>query len=72
MRFARSRGLSAGDRVVVALANGPLFIATLTAILAREASPLLVHSKTPATELRAMPSDSARRSWPVTRRTTSP
>ncbi len=36
---------------MMAVTNGPLFIATLTAILARDASPLLVHAKTPAAEL---------------------
>ena len=60
-QFARARealraaldrqGLVSGDRVMVALTNGPLFIATLTAILACDASPLLVHAKTPAAEL---------------------
>ncbi len=50
-RWLAANGLSAGDRVVVALANGPLFIATLVAILACEASPLVVHSKTPPAEL---------------------
>jgi acyl-coenzyme A synthetase/AMP-(fatty) acid ligase len=50
-RTLAAGGLSAGDRVVVAIANGPLFIATLLAILACEASPLVVHSKTPPAEL---------------------
>jgi acyl-coenzyme A synthetase/AMP-(fatty) acid ligase len=50
-RWLAANGLSAGDRVVVAIANGPLFIATLVAILACEASPLVVHSKTPPAEL---------------------
>jgi long-chain acyl-CoA synthetase len=60
--FARARetlrkslvreGLASGDRVMVALTNGPLFIATLTAVLSCDASPLLVHAKTPAAELR--------------------
>lgn len=44
-------GLRSGDRVIVALANGPLFIATLTAVLACDACPLLVHAKTPPAEL---------------------
>ena len=44
-------GLSSGDRVLLALGNGPLFIATLTAVLACEGSPLLVHAKTPPAEL---------------------
>ena len=50
-RWLAANGLAAGDRVVVAVANGPLFIATLVAILACEASPLVVHSKTPPAEL---------------------
>lgn len=45
-------GLSSGDRVVMAVANGPLFIATLAAILSRGGAPLLVHVQTPAAELR--------------------
>ncbi len=59
--FARARealivalgrnGLMSGDRVIVALANGPQFVAALTAILACEGSPLLLHSKTPPAEL---------------------
>ena len=44
-------GLAAGDRVLVALPNGPLFVAMLAATLACEASPLVVHAKTPAAEL---------------------
>jgi long-chain acyl-CoA synthetase len=47
----RREGLECGDRVMVALANGPLFIAALTSILACEASPLVVHFKTPPAEL---------------------
>ncbi len=47
----RRYGLMSGERVVVAVANGPLFIATLTAILACEGSPLVVHAKTPAGEV---------------------
>src|SRR5262245_45440797 len=46
----RHAGLGSGDRVVVALGNSPLFIAMLSAILACEGSPLLVHAKTPAGE----------------------
>ncbi len=45
------RGIRARRRAtasIVAIANGPLFVATLVAILACEASPLVVHSwKTP-------------------------
>lgn len=47
----RQAGLASGDRVMLAVSNGPLFIATLTAILACEGSPLLVHYKTPPAEL---------------------
>jgi len=50
-RGLREAGLRPGDRVIVALSNGPLFIATLTAVLACDGCPLLVHSKTPATEM---------------------
>ena len=52
-------GLSPGDRVIVAVANGPLFIAAWAAILSEEGSPLLVHVDTPPAELardrRALP-----------------
>ena len=44
-------GLSAGDRVVVAVGNGPLFPATLCGLLAADASPLLVHADSPPAEL---------------------
>ncbi len=47
----RRAGLHSGDRVLLALPNGPLFVATLSAILACEGSPLVVHAKTPAAEL---------------------
>lgn len=47
----RRNGLTPGDRVLIAIANGPLFIATLSAVLACDASPLLVHFKTPASEI---------------------
>jgi acyl-CoA synthetase (AMP-forming)/AMP-acid ligase II len=45
-------GLSPGDRVIVAVGNGPLFIAAWAAILAQEGSPLLVHMDTPPAELK--------------------
>lgn len=45
-------GMSAGMRAVVAASNGPQFVATLLAILAAGGSPLLVHPRTPAAELR--------------------
>lgn len=47
----RRRGVSAGDRVALAVANGPLFAVALTAVLAVEGSPLLLHVKTPPAEL---------------------
>jgi len=47
----RCHGLGSGDRVVMALPNGSLFIAALAAILACDASPLLLHAKTPTAEL---------------------
>ena len=43
----RGGGIARGKRVAMVVGNGPMFVATLTAILACEASPLLVHSKTP-------------------------
>ncbi len=45
-------GLSSGDRVIVAVGNGPLFIAVWAAILAQDGSPLLVHMDTPPAELK--------------------
>jgi long-chain acyl-CoA synthetase len=47
----RRAGLAPGDRVLMAVSNGPLFIATLAAILDRGASPVLLHAKTPTAEL---------------------
>jgi acyl-CoA synthetase (AMP-forming)/AMP-acid ligase II len=44
-------GLVRGDRVVLAVGNGPLFPAALTAILQCGGSPLLVHWETPPAEL---------------------
>ena len=48
----RTHGLDYGDRVVMAVGNGPLFIAALVAILQRGGSPLLVHAETPPAELK--------------------
>ncbi len=45
-------GLSSGDRVIVAVGNGPLFIAVWAAILAQDGSPVLVHMDTPPAELK--------------------
>ncbi len=48
----RESGLRDGDRVVVALANGPQFIATLDAVLRCGGSPVLAHVLTPPAELK--------------------
>lgn len=45
-------GLHAGDRVILAVGNGPQYLATWAAILMHGGSPLLVHADTPPTELR--------------------
>lgn len=45
-------GLARGDRVVMAISNGPLFPATLLAVLDGGGSPILVHADTPPAELR--------------------
>ena len=47
----RRGGLAPGDRVLLAIPNGALFLAALTAILECEGSPLLLHFKTPPAEL---------------------
>jgi acyl-coenzyme A synthetase/AMP-(fatty) acid ligase len=47
-----SLGLEPGQRVVVSVSNGPQFVATLLAVLSAGGSPLLVHAKTPAAELK--------------------
>ncbi len=44
--------LAPGERVVVSVGNGPQFVATLVSLLAVGGSPLLVHAKTPAPELK--------------------
>jgi len=44
-------GLCPGDRIVVAVSNGPLFIAVWGAILVCGGSPIPVHFETPPTEL---------------------
>jgi acyl-coenzyme A synthetase/AMP-(fatty) acid ligase len=46
------QGLTSGSRAVVSVGNGPQFVATLVAVLARGGCPILVHPKTPAPELR--------------------
>jgi acyl-coenzyme A synthetase/AMP-(fatty) acid ligase len=56
-----AQGLADGDRVVVALRNGPLFAAAWAASLAAGASPVLMHSDTPTTELTEIAERSAAR-----------
>jgi acyl-CoA synthetase (AMP-forming)/AMP-acid ligase II len=51
-RQLRARGVGAGERIVVAVGNGPQFVATLVSVLAVGGCPLLVHAKTPAPELK--------------------
>ena len=51
-RRIRSLGLHKGDRVVLALANGPQFIAMLDAVLHCGGSPVLAHTLTPPAEIR--------------------
>ncbi len=48
----RRQGLRRGDRVVLAIGNGPLFPTTLAAVLDVGGSPLLLHVETPPAELR--------------------
>jgi acyl-CoA synthetase (AMP-forming)/AMP-acid ligase II len=49
--IVRDAGVRPGERVMIAVANGALFPALLSAILRAEANPLLVHHQTPAHEL---------------------
>jgi acyl-CoA synthetase (AMP-forming)/AMP-acid ligase II len=46
-----ARGLRRGDRAVMAIGNGPLFLATLTAVLRAGGSPIPLHADTPPPEL---------------------
>lgn len=55
-RRMREAGLRAGDRILVAVGNGPLFVAAWAAILAQGGSPLLVHAETPPAELKRIAS----------------
>ncbi|MEX0977788.1 MAG: AMP-binding protein, partial [Pirellulales bacterium] len=48
----RREGIARGQRVVVAVGNGPQFVAALLAVLTAGGSPLLVHAKTPGPELK--------------------
>jgi acyl-CoA synthetase (AMP-forming)/AMP-acid ligase II len=45
-------GLAAPERVIVAVGNGPLFIAAWAAILSQGGSPLLMHVETPPAEMK--------------------
>jgi len=47
-----SLGFEPGGRAVVSVGNGPQFVATLLSVLTVGGSPLLVHAKTPAPELK--------------------
>src|SRR5262245_47551648 len=47
-----AEGLAAGHRVVLAIGNGPQFVAALLGVIEAGGSPLLVHAKTPAPELK--------------------
>jgi len=47
-------GLSAGDLIITAVPNGPLFAAIWAAVLEMGASPILVHGETPGPELQRM------------------
>lgn len=48
----KQSGLNSGDRVVLAVGNGPKFFTSYTAILMCGGSPLLSHVKTPPAELK--------------------
>jgi acyl-coenzyme A synthetase/AMP-(fatty) acid ligase len=48
----RRRGLRGGDRVLLAVGNGPRFFSTLGAVLLAGGSPLPVHVDTPPAELK--------------------
>ena len=47
-------GLARGDRVILAVGNGPGFIAAFVAVLSAGGSPVLVHVDTPPAELHRM------------------
>jgi acyl-coenzyme A synthetase/AMP-(fatty) acid ligase len=51
-RALRREGLALGQRAIVAISNGPEFFAALVAVLGVGGSPLLLHGKTPAAELK--------------------
>jgi acyl-CoA synthetase (AMP-forming)/AMP-acid ligase II len=50
-KLFRAGGLGPGDRAVIAIGNGPMFTATLSAVLRAGGSPLLLHADSPAAEL---------------------
>ncbi len=47
----RARGMGSADKCAMAIGNGPMFLATLLAILRVEASPLFLHAETPPAEI---------------------
>jgi len=51
-RWLAELGLSAGDRVVFSVGNGPAFTAAFCGTLAAGGSPIVVHGETPPQELR--------------------
>lgn len=57
--FIAGAGISLGDTVLLALGNGPLFIAALFAVLRRGGCPMLLHAETPLGELEGIASRSA-------------
>ncbi len=53
-QLLRSQGLSPADRVLLCVANGPLFPAALAAIVDNGGSPILMHGESPPAELERM------------------
>lgn len=50
-RLFQQGGLSRGERVVMAVGNGPLFFGGLAAVLSAGGSPILLHGDSPAAEV---------------------
>ena len=50
-RLLAERGLARGDRVLLAVGNGPRFAAALAAVVGAGGSPILLHAQTPLAEL---------------------
>lgn len=50
-RWLQRWGIESGDRVVLSVSNSPAFLCMLIALLALDASPLLLHTETPPREL---------------------